>query len=530
MKQYIHARTALLLILIIGGVSCSQIEEDTLESSFAQLVINVSDSGMINSDVPQSRTIDKDYATTFTQGDRMGLFAVKDGSLIEGMQNLMMTYNGTGWTPRTPLLYDEEESAGITYYAYYPYKEGLENKVNLNGDDFFATIVSEWETGNDQSTQDKYSNFDLMTSGATSVTNINGRHSLQFNLVHRMGLLVIKLPSTEYEFVDNDGNPVSNANYQPEPYIISPSEVKFYIGSVSEDNQLNPYKLDANFYHLMINPQKAKNVIGQFNGRQYTVETTNVSAGKYKRFLVDGGQRVYQHFLQVGDYYCADGNIVSKEKAAPEDCIGIVCYVGETRPSMLYNEIPAQSDALLRDYPTCNHGLVLALNETGVMKFADTKSYNLGNLFKEKDWMSQYITLADAHATGSLTNNYIAGYNNTKVMERLINEIISETPAVSSTAISYVLQELKKQTENAAPSSVSTDWFMPSAHELRLIFDNYDLLNNSLSNTGKDILTDVYWASTERNASNQWVYSSSKKYDFTGKTSTTYRFRFILAF
>lgn len=530
MKQYILVRTALFLSLIISGISCSQIEEDILENSSAQLVINVSDSGMINSDIPQSRAVDKDYTTTFTQGDRMGLFAVKDGSLIEGMQNLMMTYNGTGWTPKTPLLYDEEESTGITYYAYYPYKEGLENNVNLNGEDFFATIVSEWETGNDQSTQEKYSAFDLMTSGATSVTNVNGRHSLLFNLVHRMGLLVIKLPSTEYEFIDNEGNPVSNVNYAPEPYIISPSDVKFYIGSVNEDNRLNPSKVDGNFYHLMINPQKAKNVIGQFNGRQYTVETTNVSAGKYKRFLVDGGLRVYQHFLQVGDYYCADGNIVSKEKAAPEDCIGIVCYVGETRPSMLYNEIPAQSDALLRDYPTCNHGLVLALNETGVMKFADTKDYNLGNLFKEKEWMSQYMTLADTHATGALTNDYIAGYNNTKVIEKLINEILSEKPGISSTAISYALQELGKQTENAEPSLVSTGWFLPSAHELKLIFDNYDLLNSSLSSIGKDALTDSYWASTERNASNQWAYSSSKKYNFVGKTSTTCRFRFVLAF
>lgn len=529
MKQHIFIQVSLLLMMMIGGVGCSQTEE-RVESNSSQLIINVNDAGLVNSESAQSRALDNDYATTFTQGDRMGLFAVKDGNLVEGIQNIMMTFNGTGWTPRTPLLYDEEEGAGVVYYAYYPYKEGLEGKINLDGDDFFATIVKEWETGKDQSTQDKYSSCDLMTSGATLVTNINGRHSLQFKLEHRMGLLIVKLPSTEYEFTDVDGNPVNSDKYSPEPYVLAPSEVGFYFGNVNEDNKIAPLKLDANYYHLIINPLKKQNIVGQFNGRQCKIETTNVNAGKYKRYLVDDGQIIRKHHLQVGDYYCADGNLVSKDKEAPQNCIGIVCYVGETRPSVLYDDVTAQSDVLMRDYPTCNHGLVLALNETDKMKYANSKSYNLGNLYKEKEWKDEYLTMADPHATGELTKELIVGYSNTKVLERLTAEIISQGSNVPPVNVSYVLQELGLYTENNKPSPVSTEWFLPSAYEMKLIYDHYDLINNSLGNVAGGSLTDSYWTSTERNGSNQWVYSSAKKYDFTGKTGANYRFRFVMAF
>ncbi len=76
--------------------------------------------------------------------------------------------------------------------------------------------------------------------------------------------------------------------------------------------------------------------------------------GKYKRFVVDGGYKEVTHHLQVGDYYYADGSVVSGNEAEPakDNCIGIVCWVGNPMPSVLYKDVAgtpytATNDALL---------------------------------------------------------------------------------------------------------------------------------------------------------------------------------------
>ena len=66
------------------------------------------------------------------------------------------------------------------------------------------------------------------------------------------------------------------------------------------------------------------------------------------------------HTLQVGDYFCADGKIVSVDaETVPENVIGIVCYVGNSQPSVTHTELySAEVDALRRDFPACTHGMV----------------------------------------------------------------------------------------------------------------------------------------------------------------------------
>lgn len=522
----------LFLALTLGGVGCSQNGEEKQEGDISQLIISASDAGRQNSEYPQGRAVDNNYATIFTQGDQIGLFAVKDGTLVEDLKNVPLTFNGTGWTPKTPLLYDEEEGASITYYAYYPYKFDLSSKPVSDGEDFFANIVAEWETGKDQSTQVNYSSFDLMTSGATHVTNPNGRFSLQFSLEHRMGLLVLQLPTTEYEFVDGDGNPISSVTYQPEPYILPPTDVSFHLGSTVEGNEVKPFLIN-NLYHLLVNPLKEQDIVGQFNNRKYKISTSSIEAGKYKKNVVDGGKRVVKHHLQVGDFYCADGSIVSVEQTPPENCIGIVFYAGETRPSKLYPAVYKEGqDVLLREHATCNHGLVLALNETDKKMYAKTKLYNLGTTLKDAPFAGSYISVADPNAAGSISIPHMVGYNNTRATYKLIDHIKEKSPDVAVEDISYLSETLKTYSEQVATSSsLTTSWFLPSNYEWNMIYTNRSAFNGSLSAVGGKELNaaDFYWTSTERNGSNQWYYSAAG-YAFTGKTSSAAHYRFTLAF
>ena len=119
---------------------------------------------------------------------------------------------------------------------------------------------------------------------------------------------------------------------------------------------------------MLVKPAVAPDIVGVLGDSKYNVNSA-IAAGKYKRFMVDGGNVVKEYELKVGDYYCADGNLVSRDCApeeVPDDCIGIVYYVGNPQPSVLYKETleaVEEKDALKRDYPKCVHGLVYAINQ-----------------------------------------------------------------------------------------------------------------------------------------------------------------------
>ena len=83
-------------------------------------------------------------------------------------------------------------------------------------------------------------------------------------------------------------------------------------------------------YRLLRKPSSENQIIGHYNDKQCTLDTAEkMKEGKYKRFVVDGGYKEVTHHLQVGDYYYADGSVVSGNEAEPakDNCIGIVCWV-----------------------------------------------------------------------------------------------------------------------------------------------------------------------------------------------------------
>ena len=79
MKQYKFMQVALLTIMLFGWAGCSQNEEEVPGNVRNGIVLNVTDTGLISNE-PSTRTEDTGFVTTFTQGDQIGLFAVKDGS------------------------------------------------------------------------------------------------------------------------------------------------------------------------------------------------------------------------------------------------------------------------------------------------------------------------------------------------------------------------------------------------------------------------------------------------------------------
>lgn len=81
--------------------------------------------GMENGESSISRAVtDMNYNTTFEIGDCIGLFAVKDNSILNEVNNLKVELTREGWLPITELQYDGTLKEA-TYYAYFPYREDL---------------------------------------------------------------------------------------------------------------------------------------------------------------------------------------------------------------------------------------------------------------------------------------------------------------------------------------------------------------------------------------------------------------------
>lgn len=473
MKQYKFLSTALLLAATVVWSSCSN-DDDSLPvtSGTGGLVINVYDAGMENAEPSASRSVtDLNYNTTFEIGDCIGLFAVKDNSILGNINNLKVEYTKEGWQPVTELQYD-----GIlkeaTYYAYYPYDENL--VVNSVESDFFASLVAGWKIGKDQSTKKNYAASDLMTSsGSTVYKGDKGEFLIQLNMVHRMSLAVISLPGTEYRF--------TNPELQGATYAVKPGgDVAFYRGAIESNNLIEPYRAEDGTYRMLVKSGESPDIIGVVGNMKYEIKKS-IATGKYKRFMVDGGSQVIDYDLRVGDYYCADGNLVSRDAAeVPDDCIGIVYYVGNPQPSVLYKDDEAlgateEKDALRRDYPNCVHGLVYAVKRANaaVSRFTSSSKFDYTPAFQGNAELSAaYLWGQESKAP---TYNCILGYNNTEVLR-----VIENAVDMFTNLDSYV---------SAFPApAISSGWYLPSLEEMRTIFENNDIINTSLTNVNGETL------------------------------------------
>ena len=115
------ASLACALILMLAACTSDALDElppAGTDPDARPLTITVSDGGMYATG--QTRAQERGYSTVFTEGDRIGLYVVKDKTLE--VENLCLTLQGGKWTlpaGTSQLLYSPDRS----YHAYYPYRE-----------------------------------------------------------------------------------------------------------------------------------------------------------------------------------------------------------------------------------------------------------------------------------------------------------------------------------------------------------------------------------------------------------------------
>lgn len=484
MKFYKYLSLAALVAMTFAGGGCSQ-EEESFPKAEGNMVISVFDAGMEYAGGTSRAVTDENYTTTFETGDCIGLFAMKDGAIWKTMNNVKVTYTESGtWTSDVALQYDDEQE-GVAYYAYYPYQEG---KTYQSGtiENFLSEMAEEWTPAADQSDKDKFAAADLMTTTepASASQEASGQFTIRLAMKHRMAMSVLVMPETEYKFSDEALNEI--------PYIAKEHASMFYSTSVSDENAVKPYLTSDGSYRLIIKPADANKLIvtqGTYNDKKYEF-TASVNEGKYKRFLIGGGKKTVEHELKVGDFYCSDGSIVSKDVAeVPENCVGIVYYVGNPQPSVLYPEkvstdgsqpFDEAHDALRRDHPSCVHGLVYALEYANdVIKLFGSKGNKENILGIASSYTSSYLC-----KSGSREPHYksILGYNNTEVLKKLADYAIENG---TTWDLAYMAACLDSYNEaKVLPSGLTTGWYLPSIEEMRMLIKDADTMNASIAKAG----------------------------------------------
>ena len=333
--------------------------------------------------------------TRFIAGDKIGVFSISEEGATHYV-NMELVYDGAEWkNPEgEPFYY----FTGMKYFAYYPYDKNFNiDKVNWNRDSaagFFSTYINEWMPLEDQSTTLKYIASDLMVGDG----GLTEDGAFTFILGHTMGLIFIsaaeEIKGTVYLFPKLSESDAMET-------LSSDSKIYDFEQKVFKPSRRQGY------YRYIVKPGHAKFISGKNpDGRIFSFTCTNVSAGRYKKFIIDGGfnpanSEIEDFTVQIGDvlyedmhieHRPADGSTLSGKKA------GIIAYLAELHDEYTEGYI---------------HGLVLA-NQLEIVRSSEYgRSWTYDQYTTE---MADYPGLANCNSVlqalndkSGLTNSLTVG-------------------------------------------------------------------------------------------------------------------------
>ena len=496
------------------------------------LTITVSDGGMYATG--QTRAQERGYSTVFTEGDCIGLYVVKDGTLE--VKNLCLTLQGGKWTlpaGASQLLYSPDKS----YHAYYPYQKDnyMNGKVSPGDEDFFKYVVDEWSVNPDQSTYAQYTASDLMTA-----RGVYNNRTLSFAMEHRMSLFILQVPATKYTYIEKiDSREISKSYYR-------------YTAVISENSywQENPCtaRLLVNTKSLaLLDPGSYKYY---YDGTQETFNfdysQLNLQPGKYTVHQVDDS-KVTEVFrsLKAGDYYMQDGSILpGDEDVKPfrdelrKSCLGVVFWVGEIEGMHWTRTGDKAGDRLLmRDHPECVHGMVVAMRDASSqeVKWATGKGATEG-IYEWAESFKDFTSGEQADWEEIQKSDLSFGYCSSRLMALYGSRNSDTTFPVYDAIATYA-------TARPAPTG-SSGWFLPGKNELATLcfgvptnfagdYKQLNMLkktiNPQIDKAVGDKLTGAYWSSKEFKEIVWYVNLNIPDYGVKPKTDT-YKVRAVLAF
>lgn len=540
MKTNILYFPLLVLLSAVSLCGCSNDDEPVVTATDGtMLTVTARADGFASTDgtaqtgTPQTRATESGYTTTFVKDDQIGVFAVKDGSVIADCQNVPCTYNGTTWNG-TVYKY-----AGATYFAYYPYTASMNDKTSV--DAIVTAFNNTVATVTDQSTYAKYTACDLMTTtGGVSPTS----SSLSFTFTHRMSLIEISLPVQKYKTTSNANAYEYSAPVLGATFSLTPSG--------SGATTIKPYPMgNGAFRYIVPASTSGATVSGAFNTAddktiEYSKSSLSLSAGNYKRLNVTysgAPSTPTERALAVGDFYYSDGSICPGAASNPpkEGCIGIVYWLGDIKGDN-YTLLDSQ-------FPSGTHGLVVSLWDMPAPDNPSntTMTWTYGGYEYVNNWLGSATwsgTVSKPSGFSSIqVTDKMQGYANTVALEEY-NKYVENTGSGKNQNLRVKPIKGLSAFQTAHPAPVSSSgWYWPSVCELKQVCWGQ---GNSSGTSGKSMLNpkitqvggtsfadDRYWSSAENSNDSgnaRGVSFSNGAVGSSNKGSIAYLVRPLLAF
>ena len=473
---------------VMLATSCSQNEEmsNTIVSA-KQIKINVSDAGMTAS-TDSRATTDATYKTEFETGDEIGLIAVNNGAIIEGYGNLKLTKTATGWDG---LPASASFAEGTKFYAYYPYSK---SNTFTYSDDIFSSMVNSWNPA----TASSYDKGDLMTTNATDMTISADGFTTTVNLVlnHKMSMI---------EITNNSGSSVkynfTNTDMTGQSYTVTSNSSELGDITLGSAKLTNTDVVDGKT-RVLVNPSSTDAISVKVGQDTYKSDALSLLSGNYYSIAVGSSTESTSKDweLAVGDYMLKDGNLLkSTDKdfdTKKSDIIGVVYYVGNAAPTILYASsygASAKIDCSDSDGLAVNgwiHGLVMAVDGIDMDKNSwgnDMPSNGFSSLYQQNNGV-----LAECSVT-NIARMRILGYDNTATIKKL-----NATESCYAGLVS-------KLNDTAAPASTS-GWFVPSNGDINEMITN----NSALTTAFGSNLNKTLWIEGSVYMSSSAVFNSKK--------------------
>ena len=259
-------RTLLPTALMLVVASCSSDEPASPVDSDSGRIrsISVTDGGYDAADGSASRTVERGYATEFTEGDACGLYVVRNQEII--YSNVKLTAVKDAATGN--IVWEVENGTTLTgglaeeyYLLYYPYLSAgagvRAQSARFGAVEFFLPLIESWKTSENQSSYVNYTKSDLMIADGTADKGADNTIRLSFSMSHLTALAVIELPNAAV---------------------------------CTFSSSAKPRRMDDGTYRYLVNPWTAHPTIaGSYNNgrREFSISlTTDLSHGSYKRYLV----------------------------------------------------------------------------------------------------------------------------------------------------------------------------------------------------------------------------------------------------
>lgn len=500
---------------LLALCACSS-DEDSISSTVQQpgeaLQISVSAGEFSVAGSPDTRAIDNGAATTFEDGDKVGVIIVDESNQLLA-NNIPYIYNGSQWTfdastansegTGKQLCYYDSEEKNLTYIVYYPYSVSVDDVTNEND------LKGKFIPKENQQSEDAYRSSDLMVWTSVSARPLK---KLSAELQHAYASVSLFL-SVKRKLKDGNNTEVS---YIPSDV----SDVRFTIGN----DICDPYQVSDGSFRCILPADFTGDVrcFYIFEDKTYSSTFTIASTASNTRYvstqqIKDLGIYSLEN-AKVGDFYCKnesnEGYLIPGDIAFLGDdinCLGIVYWVGD--------EAIVHDALLQKHHSECTHGLVVGLHELGGMHWSNGWEFIQGN------WINQagnpYKDKVDTYE-----RNKLCGYSNTVAMTDYNKGGGDAYPSnVRTDQDLFVLpcDAINKYADAHTVPTASSGWYFPSFYELKHMcwgqgntkgVVGRDLLNRQIGKISSKLNAPLfssssYWSSTENpdrgSGSNVWI-------------------------